>query len=169
MSLRGTVPLCDYHGVSSQVYEQGESSQHDLRLSCESRWIEHGLHVVLNESTAVPRLPTEPPKRVLERRQRTDPAAVLDEYTPGRGWNVEKRQPWPAQHQQSAQHYEQHEREMTCQDEICESAVDQALGTDDNSVPLKAGPAAASKVIRSTSWSKRGSSRSESASGCTRR
>lgn len=66
-------------------------------------------------------------QRVLERRQRTDPATVFDEDPPDRGGNVEEREPRPAKYQQSAQHDKKDEREMNDQYEISERAVNQAI------------------------------------------
>lgn len=124
-SLCDTVPSGEQHAIRSQIHDQSETSKHDLRPTREPGRIEHRLNVVLDESSTVSRLSAAHPERILEWRQRTDPAAVLDENAPDGGGNVNERHPRPAEHQQSAQHNEEDEPEVNDQYEIGERAVDQ--------------------------------------------
>ena len=114
----------DYYTVGSQIDQQGEASQHDLRSTRETGRIEHRLDVVLDESSTVPRVAAALAERILERRQGTDPAVVLDEYAPDGGGNVWHRDPRPSEHQQSAQYDKEDEREVNDEYEISEGAVD---------------------------------------------
>jgi hypothetical protein len=119
----------DYYTICGQIDEQGDTPEHDLRSTREPGGVEQRLDVVLNESSAVSRLPSAATERILERRQGTNPPGVLDENPPDGGGNVEQRHPGPAEHQQSAQYDKQDEREVNYEDEIGEGAVDQATGT----------------------------------------
>src|SRR5215216_3335099 len=82
---------------------------------------------------------------------------------------MERRDPRPSEHQESSQNHEEDKREMDYQDEIGERSVNQVVSAEDSSLPDSGGPAEASNVILFTSSSKRGSLRSESTNGCTRR
>ena len=62
-----------------QIDDQGETPQHDLRSTRESARIEHGLNVMLDESSNVLARTAAPTERILERREGTDAASVLGE------------------------------------------------------------------------------------------
>jgi hypothetical protein len=125
-SLCETLPSGDYRAVRSEIDESGKTPKHNLRSTRKPGGIQQRLNVVLDESSTVSGLTTTSSQRILERRQRTDPAAVLYENTPHRGGNVKERDPRPSDHEQPAEDDKNHEREMNRKYEIGQRAVDQA-------------------------------------------
>jgi hypothetical protein len=101
-----------YNTVCGQIDEQGETTEHYLRSTREPGRIEQRLDVVLNEPATVSRFTSALTERILERRQGTDPPAVLDDHAPDGRRNVEQRHPPPTENEQSAQYDKEDEREM---------------------------------------------------------
>src|SRR5437773_9660215 len=115
---------------------------------------------MIDKSAAIARSPRLRAQRIFEGSERTNPARVLDQDTPHCCGKMEPRQPWPAQHQQPAEHDEENECEMGQDYKIGQRAVDQAADTGVRVVG--AGAADESKRILSMIAANLGSSRSGS-------
>jgi hypothetical protein len=98
--------------VEQDVDSEGQAAQPDLDWSRQVRRIEQWQDVVLDELTLLDGRPATLTKVVLERRQRTDPSAELDEDAPSGGRHVNPGEPRPARHQETTQDDEDDERRM---------------------------------------------------------
>src|SRR5207237_1154183 len=112
------------HPVRHKIHQQHERAQHRLRGSGEPRRIESRNHIVLDESAAIPFEAGASAQRVLERGERTDPAAVLDGDPPQRARDVRQHHPAPPPREEPAQHHERDERHVHQHDAIGENAVE---------------------------------------------
>src|SRR6266851_906780 len=79
---------------------------------------------MLNEVSAVSGLSRANAQRIFEGSEGTDPTTVLDQYAPYRSGNVKPHDPSPAKREKGADQYENNEKCMNDNDEICEPAVD---------------------------------------------
>jgi hypothetical protein len=102
--------------IDAEVQTQHQAAQNELDVSGESGGVQHRQDVVLDEITLIRRAACGGSERILQRRQRTDPARELDQCAPYRGGYMEVGHPSPSQHQQPAEHHEEHEYEMNCDD-----------------------------------------------------
>src|SRR3989475_6192666 len=82
--LSGTHQSPHQHAVGDQVHRQHQRAERRLRRSREAGRVEQGDDVVLHEAAAGALEPGAGAERVLERRERADPAAGLDGDAPQR-------------------------------------------------------------------------------------
>ena len=99
--------------VHGQVEQKHQRAEHILCFAGQAFGVEHGQQVTSDEVAVVPGFTGAGAERVLERRERANPAAKLDCHAPDRGRQVCPQDFGPFQCQQPAKDDEQHEREMT--------------------------------------------------------
>src|SRR6266540_3307882 len=143
-----------YHdAVRDDVHDQNQRTQELLRRPREPGRIEHGNHVVLDEPARVALEPRSTAQVMLQWRERTDPALVLDERAPDRAGDVAPHEPAPAPGEEPAQHHEDDEGRVQQHDRVGEQAI-RHLQTFLNTARSPAGPASdgESPFPLSTTW-----------------
>lgn len=91
-------------------------------MTSQSLRIQGAQEIVLDETAGVADLTCPRAQPVLERRERTDPAAVFDKYAPNGGGDVRPRESRPTQDQQSTEYDEENEREVDTKDDARKEA-----------------------------------------------
>jgi hypothetical protein len=109
--------------IRHRVDPNHQAADDELRLARQSRWIEHGKDVVRHEVTRVILEPGASAQRVLERRQRADPAREFDIDRPRRRRQMDPGHPRPAQRQHSPERREHHEAKVSEDDERSSCAI----------------------------------------------
>ena len=110
-------------GINGQINRYDEEPQQELDLSSERGGIEQRKDIVLDEAAGVGRAVRFATEPVFQRGKRADPTRKLDRGSPYRRRYVQVRDSGPPQHQQTAQHDEQHKEEVESNDDIGEKSV----------------------------------------------
>ena len=105
-------------GVHNKIHYEDAGTEKQLNVSRKSGRIQQWKHIVLDERARVTLSAGSLSKRLLEGRQRTNPAGEFNQGSPHCRGDMYVCQPGPSQYQQPAQHYEQHEGKVDDDDEI---------------------------------------------------
>ena len=122
-------PFSPGEGVDGHVDGQDDKTEHHLDARREAGRIDERNKVMLDEASVVACGTRRAPKRVFERRQRTDGSAELGERAPRHGRQVD-RSPDPAtQHERAADEHEHDEREVEDENGIGREAENHGAGS----------------------------------------
>ena len=106
------------YAIRGEIEQQYQAAEHNLRSARQSGGIKQRPNVVLDETAAVTSAAALHAQRIFQRRKRTNPTHVLDQYAPHCSGNVKKCHPRPAQNQQSSQNDKEDKREMQYEYEV---------------------------------------------------
>src|SRR4029077_17757260 len=101
-----TQPAPHEHPVRDEIDDQDQRSQRRLTRPAQARGVEYRYEVVLHETAGVPRESRARAERVLELRQRADPAAVLDRHPPEGARHVRPDEAPPSPREETSEHHE---------------------------------------------------------------
>jgi hypothetical protein len=109
--------------VDERVDHDHQRAEHELRRARELSGVDQRQQIALDEPARVPDLSAAAPQLVLERCERADPSAELDQSAPECRWKVEPHDARPAQREQSTGDDEADEERVDDDDGVGEKAV----------------------------------------------